>query len=180
VTGVLDPPRWLGPVSATDLAVLATIEGPVLDVGCGPARHVRALLDCGVPALGIDVSSAAVRLARGRGAAVLRRSVFERVPAAGSWRTALLLDGSLGIGGDPVRLLRRVAHLLAADGVVVVEVAAPTVESAALVLPAGPRGAPVPWAQVGADDLGTVAQRAGLVVGRCRPLGSRWFGWLTG
>jgi SAM-dependent methyltransferase len=152
----------------------------VLEVGCGPARHVRALLDRGVPALGIDVSPTAVRLARRRGAAVLRRSVFERLPAEGRWRTALLLDGSLGIGGDPVRLLRRVAELVAAGGGVVVEVAAPAVPTTAFGLPAGPSDVPVPWAQVGADDLGAVAIRAGLRLRSCDPVGSRWFGWLAG
>ena len=49
------------------------------------------------------------RLPRGgarRGVTFLERSVFDRVPGAGRWRTALLLDGNIGIGGDPVALLR--------------------------------------------------------------------------
>ena len=35
------------------------------------------------------------------------------VPRAGRWRTALLLDGNIGIGGAPDALLRRAAELLA-------------------------------------------------------------------
>ena len=36
------------------------------------------------------------------------QSVFDAVPDAGLWRCALLLDGSIGIGGDPEALLQRV------------------------------------------------------------------------
>ncbi len=53
------------------------------------------------------------------------RSVFDRVPGAGRWRTALLLDGNIGIGGDPAALLRRVAELLRRDGTVLCECDAP-------------------------------------------------------
>ena len=57
-------------------------------------------------ALGIDVTPAArAAAARRRRRRVLRRCVFDRVPGEGRWRTALLLDGNIGIGGDPVALL---------------------------------------------------------------------------
>src|SRR5205823_333854 len=79
--------------------------GPVLDVGCGPGRHVLALARRGVLAVGVDVTPAAVRYARARGAPVFRGSVFAAVPGVGHWRTALLLDGNIGIGGRPVVLL---------------------------------------------------------------------------
>ena len=58
-------------------------------------------------ALGLDLSPVAVRLARARGAEAILRSVFADVPGAGRWRTALLLDGNIGIGGAPVPLLER-------------------------------------------------------------------------
>ena len=60
--------RWLGPAGAVDERVLERARGPVLDVGCGPGRHVHALARRGVLALGVDVSPVAVRLARARGA----------------------------------------------------------------------------------------------------------------
>lgn len=36
-------------------------------------------------------------------------------------------DGSIGLGGDPVRLLKRIGQLLAADGSALVELAGPGV-----------------------------------------------------
>ena len=58
---------------------------------------------------------------RDRGVSAILRNVFERVPAEGRWETVLLADGNLGIGGDPVRLLRRMAQLLAPGGRVVAD-----------------------------------------------------------
>ena len=64
-------------------------RGPVLDVGCGPGRHVHHLARRGVLAIGIDVSRDAVRLARRRGASVILRFGVRRRPrrrAAGAPR----------------------------------------------------------------------------------------------
>ena len=44
-----------------------------------------------------------------------------RACPARAWRTILLLDGNIGIGGAPVALLRRAGELLAPDGRIVVE-----------------------------------------------------------
>lgn len=174
----LEPQRWLAPATPTDRHLLATVSGPVLDVGCGPARHVRALLDRGVPALGIDVSPAAVRLARRRGATVIRRSVFDRVPAAGRWMTVLLLDGSIGIGGNPAPLLRRAGTLLGDGGTVLVEVAPPDVPTRLVTVRLDGDGPAFTWARVGIDGLAVCARAAGLAVGRTALIGGRWFGWL--
>jgi SAM-dependent methyltransferase len=157
--------RFTGPATPADEAVLRRAAAPVLDVGCGPGRHVRALARRGVLAVGIDISPAAVRLARERGAAVVHGSVFDRVPGAGAWRSALLLDGNVGIGGDPRRLLRRVGGLLAPDGRVLVETEPPgagtRVVRARLETPAGASDW-FPWALVGADGLADLAAAAGL------------------
>ncbi|HEY3238398.1 MAG TPA: class I SAM-dependent methyltransferase, partial [Acidimicrobiia bacterium] len=83
--------RWLGPPTAEEESVLDRVVGPALDVGCGPGRHVLALARRGVVSLGIDVAGTALELARRRGAPVLERSIFERVPGAGRWGSALLL-----------------------------------------------------------------------------------------
>jgi hypothetical protein len=48
----LDLDRWLGPITPEDQAVLDLVRGPVLDVGCGPGRHVLALAERGTMALG--------------------------------------------------------------------------------------------------------------------------------
>ena len=99
--------------------------GPTLDVGSGPGRLTVALAERGVPALGIDVTPYAVKIAQSSGALAILRDVFGRVPGAGRWMTVLLADGNIGIGGDPAALLRRVGELLAPGGHAFVEVQPP-------------------------------------------------------
>jgi SAM-dependent methyltransferase len=117
----LDVARWLAPVDEVDAGVVARCSGPTLDVGCGPGRFVSALIERGTPALGVDIAETAVALTRSRGTPALVRSVFERVPGAGRWPTILLMDGNIGIGGDPHRLLLRLRGLLGIGGVLIVE-----------------------------------------------------------
>ena len=115
-TGALEPfpvDRWLAPADAVDHGDPAkTSTAPVLDLGCGPGRHLAALRKLGKEGLGVDLSEIAVALARGRGALVINGSLWEDVPGAGTWRTILLLDGNIGIGGAPVALLKRAGELL--------------------------------------------------------------------
>ena len=118
----MDAGRWSADADDTDLALLAGASGPVLDIGCGPGRMIRAALDLGLTAAGVDVSPTAVRIATAAGLTVLNRSVFDPLPLAGGWGTALLLDGNIGIGGDPAALLARCAELIGADGTLLVEV----------------------------------------------------------
>lgn len=159
--------RWLGLPDGADQLALARARGPVLDIGCGPGRHLLALAQRGVPALGLDVSAAAVRLARGRGARVLRQSVFQPVPRAGTWSTALLLDGNIGIGGAPDALLARLRQLLRPDGEVLVELAPPGVgvtrERLRLELD-GELSQPFDWAYVGVDAIVAIAFATGFTV----------------
>jgi SAM-dependent methyltransferase len=141
--------------------------GSVLDVGCGPGRLTVAVGATGVFALGLDVSRAAVALARARGARVLHRSVFVSLPGTGRWTSVLLADGNVGIGGDPLGLLTRVRQLLTADGQVLVEVLAPGSSSrrTTVRLESGSRvSAWFPWAELSSDDVGTVASSCSLHV----------------
>ena len=87
--------RWMGDPTPEETEVLARAVAPVLDVGCGPGRHVLALARRGLLVLGIDVAPYAVALAQSQGAPVLERSVFARLPGAGRWATVLLLDGNV-------------------------------------------------------------------------------------
>jgi SAM-dependent methyltransferase len=170
--------EWSAAPSAEELAVLRAVSGPVLDVGCGPGRLVAALAEMGTPALGVDASPAAVDSARRLGAPVLQRSVFEALPCEGRWATVLLFDGNVGIGGDPVELLRRLGALLAHSGQAVVEVDAPgtvTVSADARIERDDEISDWFPWASVGADRLDELAGRAGLRRRSWRPIGGRWF-----
>jgi SAM-dependent methyltransferase len=170
--------RWVGPAGPVDQRLLARAVGPVLDVGCGPGRHVHALAARGVLALGLDVSATAVRLARERGAAVLEASIFDRVPGAGTWRTALLLDGNIGIGGQPVALLRRVGELLAHGASVLVELEPPgggTVGERLRLEADGRTSEWFPWARVAVDAIDGAAVAAGLFVADRWCDGDRWF-----
>lgn len=159
---------WRAPAGTVDIAVLAGLEGPVLDVGCGPGRMVRAAEELSMPALGIDISADAVALAAAGGTPILRRSVFERLPLEGHWSTVLLMDGNIGIGGDPRTLLQRCEELLAPGGSLVVEVDAnPDLFDCADYTATGEDGresAPFPWARVGSAALVREARACRLVL----------------
>lgn len=179
--------RWHGAARGADASLLDAIDGPALDIGCGPGRIVAALAARGCPALGIDVAPAAVRLARRAGGRALLRSVFDHVPGAGSWAFAVLADGNIGIGGNPERLLRRTAELVCDNGLVLVELDAPgsglRLRQAQLRDDSGAVGRWFPWAAVGVDALDELAGGAGLAVVRSWSAhddevdggGRRWF-----
>lgn len=128
-TQPLDVLRWSSAPDAADRELLRRVSGPVLDVGCGPGRLGAALTNRGVEALGLDVSETAVHLARRRGGFALRADVFGVVPRTGQWRDVLLVDGNIGIGGDPAALLARCRDLLTMGGSIHVEVDPPGAKS---------------------------------------------------
>ncbi|MEW1776855.1 class I SAM-dependent methyltransferase [Streptomyces sp. NPDC086777] len=152
----LDVERWCARADPVDLAVLDRCEGAVLDVGCGPGRLVAELAARGRTVLGIDVSTAAVDHTVRLGGQALRRSVFEPLPGEGRWGTVLLMDGNVGIGGDPRVLLRRVAQLLAPGGLLIAETAPMDVDERADVHLTDAQeavGAPFRWARLGTPAL---------------------------
>lgn len=193
----VDPAVWCRDEVPGDAGLLRRCVGPTLDVGCGPGRLTAALNRAGRPALGIDVSAAAIRLARRRGARVLLRDVFAPLPGHGRWRHLLLADGNVGIAGDPPRLLGRCRELLAPDGHLHVEAAAPGNRSWSG--PATIRHQPRPgasrpgasrpgvpatgaavfrWAAVAAPDLPALAAASGLRILDTWTEAGRWFATL--
>ncbi len=165
-TQALDVSAWRT-LSPVDELVVSRCAGPVIDIGCGPGRFVEALAARGIPALGIDVSDASVGQTRARGGSALRRDVFVSVPAEGRWRTLLLADGNIGIGGDPQALLGRCRELLSPQGAAVVEVdtddARDVRTRVTLHGPLGRTSTPVPWALVGSTALLRYAAAVGLL-----------------
>jgi SAM-dependent methyltransferase len=174
--------RYLGVADATDESLLGSVCGPVIDVGCGPGRLLHALARRGVFALGVDLSPVAVSLARGRGARAIVASVFDELPGAGSWQTALLLDGNIGIGGAPARLLDRIGTLLAPGGVVIAELDGPGAATGPVraSLEVGAQASTwFPWARVGVLDVDGPAAAAGFIVADHWRTGGRWFARLS-
>ncbi|MEU1572386.1 methyltransferase domain-containing protein [Streptomyces collinus] len=163
----LDVARFCAAPDAADTAVLHRCAGPVLDVGCGPGRMVAALAARGVPALGVDVSPAAVARTRRRGGAAVQQSVFDRMPGEGRWGTALLIDGNIGIGGDPAALLTRLSELLRPGGRLLAEAAPQDVDHRLTVRvedAQGRHGRSFPWARVGGTALLHAADATGWIL----------------
>lgn len=170
--------RWWAPPSPEEDPVLHSVLPAALDLGCGPARHTRALLARGVPAIGVDNAGPAVSAARRLGTPVLHRSVFDRLPDEGRWGTALLLDGNVGIGGDPIRLFRRVRELLRSSGRALVEVEAPGQPTERLLVKAEHSGVATDWfewARVGSDHLGAIAAATRFRLMHVWSASDRWF-----
>lgn len=134
------------------------------------------LFERGIPALGIDRSAAAIRLAGRGGAPALLGDVFEPLPGMGRWQTVLLVDGNVGLGGDPGRILGRAAELLRRGGRCVAEFEAEAIgvrarwvrlESACDV------GPWFRWATVGVDSAATLAAQVGLTLSSVSLIGGR-------
>jgi SAM-dependent methyltransferase len=170
--------RYLGPADEIDERLLEGLAGPVLDVGCGPGRHLHALSARGVFALGVDLSPVAVALAVGRGGRAIVGDIFDDLPGGGTWRSALLLDGNIGIGGCPVRLLTRLGSLLCSGGVLLVELDAPGVPTGGTRARIETGGTVSPWfawARVAAGDLTPTARAGGFTVSDVWSTAGRWF-----
>ncbi|CAN5308064.1 class I SAM-dependent methyltransferase [soil metagenome] len=177
----VDVSKFLAHADDHDADALTHAHGPVIDLGCGPGRLVRAAILGGHLALGIDASRVAVRIAQENGLPVLCRSLFQDLPAEGTWGTAMLIDGNIGIGGDPVSLLRRCAELVLAhgEGRVLVE-AHPEADryrvfDAVVTDDLGRSSLPFAWAEVGIEGLLVRAREAGLQAVHSWTRGGRTF-----
>ncbi|HEY9292260.1 MAG TPA: DUF2064 domain-containing protein [Microlunatus sp.] len=161
-----DLQRWMRPADAADLLVVARCQPPVLDLGCGPGRLVSALIDHGQPALGIDLSAAAVATSAANGGPALRRDFTGRLPAEGRWGTVLLMDSNAGIGGDVDALLRRCTELAEPGGLIICETDPdPEVDEVLTAsLRSGPAAGTLVWARIGAAALSRRAHRLDLSV----------------
>ncbi|MEU7761395.1 MULTISPECIES: class I SAM-dependent methyltransferase [Micromonospora] len=174
--------RWHRQATAAEATVVARCAGPTLDLGCGPGRMSVALTRAGLSAVGVDVSPRAVALTRARGAVAVHADLFGPLPAEGRWAHTVLLDGNIGIGGDPVALLRRCGSLLCSSGTVLAELEPPGAgawQGQAHVETGRHRGTPFRWAWLDPDAMSGVAAAAGLRVGEVFRSGGRWFAELT-
>jgi hypothetical protein len=126
----------------------------------------------------MDLTPDFVALAQRRQRPVVLHSVFDHVPGDAQWNWALILDGSIGIGGDPVALLRRVGCLLAPGGQVLVETEPPDRRSECLAMviqSESGRDSWFDWATLSVSDAARVAEAAQFgLVDRWEDSG-RWF-----
>ncbi|SNT02247.1 class I SAM-dependent DNA methyltransferase [Rhodococcoides kyotonense] len=177
--------RWMGGEASSiedrvaDNGMIAQCSGPTLDLGCGPGRLTERLARRGISALGVDTSREAVDLTVGRGGRAVLRDLFEPLPDVGEWACVLLADGNIGIGGDPVRLLRRAAELIRPDGVIIAEVDAPGREGVTHRTVRWETDTMVgdwfAWASVSADATVDLARTAGLRVVDIASFHGRYF-----
>ena len=171
--------RWLGDRPDGEPfgeAVTQMCSAPTIELGCGPARLVARLIERGIPALGIDRSATAIRLAGRGGAPALLGDVFEPLPGMGHWQTVLLVDGNIGLGGDPRRILGRAAELLCRGGCCVTVFDAEAIGIRAHwegLESAGDVGPWFRWASVGVDSAATLAGQVGLTLTGVRLVGGR-------
>jgi len=176
------PARWFDAPSPAELDLLNLAIGPVLDIGCGPGRHVLSLSRSGVEAVGIDFSVEMVEAARRRGASVFEGSVFDAGLETGRWGTCLLLDGNIGIGACPETLLRRARALVRTGGRVLVEAApsgaAPRRRDVRLSV-GGRVGPSFSWIDVGIDRVRDLAGVVGLEFRQSWRAEDRWFACLA-
>ena len=179
---VLDVARFLTAPSAAECKIVRSLPGPILDLGCGPGRMLQAAYSAGHPALGVDISAESIAIAHARGLQARHCSVFDELPDEGGWGAAMLVDGNVGIGGDPLRLLRRCANLIRPGGTLLIE-AHPEPRrdrrfNAVLVGEDGQPSGPFPWAEVGARQLRSLGPNVGLTYLHTRRVGRRRFALL--
>jgi SAM-dependent methyltransferase len=173
-----DAGTWSADQRAGDRSLVERCRPYTIDLGCGPGRLTAALATAGRPVLGVDISPQAVRYTRRRGAPALLADALGPLPGEGRWQSVLLADGNIGIGGDPVRLLRRARRLVQPDGRLLVEVDPPGHRSwrGDVALSDGRRVSHAfAWAFVGADQIAAIADAAGLRVLEHWTEAGRWF-----
>ncbi|MDA2804051.1 class I SAM-dependent methyltransferase [Nocardiopsis suaedae] len=88
-------------MAGPDREVLEAAHGRTLDVGCGAGRHLTALREAGVSAVGMDASPGAVEVARARGCDAVVADASR--PPDGPFDTIVLLGANLGLLADADR-----------------------------------------------------------------------------
>ncbi len=104
---------------------MAYVRGRVLDIGCGPGRHLAYLQEHGFAATGIDVSPGAIDVCRQRGLHDVRvMSVTQVTRRLGLFDTVLMMGNNFGVVGNRLRarwLFRRFKGVTSPQGRILAE-----------------------------------------------------------
>ena len=102
---------------------LRWVKGRVLDVGCGPGRHLLWLQEKGLKITGIDVLPLAVEVSRLRGARDCRvMDARDIMFPPGSFETILMMGNNFGIAGGVEKtrnMLRGFHRITTEEGIIV-------------------------------------------------------------
>ena len=111
---------------------LSKAGGRILDLGCGPGRHLLDL-QAAAFAVGLDRSLEVLRTCKLRGGRNLVLGSAKRLPfKEGTFDTVLLMTNGLGIAGgmpDTVQMLRDIVRVLSAKGILLAHTTDPRRES---------------------------------------------------
>jgi len=114
-----------GEWSAEERRVFESVQGRLLDIGCGAGRHSLEAQRRGLDVVAIDVSPGAVEVCRQRGVRDVRLLPLAVVDATfGAFDTALMMCGNFGLVGtadEAVRVLRVLHELMPSNGRIVLD-----------------------------------------------------------
>lgn len=97
------PSKW----PRMEREAMRLVRGRVLDLGCGPGRHVLYLQKKGIDVVGVDASPTQVALARIRGVQQVYQATVQRLPRGiGTFNSVLMMGNNLGLAGDVPRVRR--------------------------------------------------------------------------
>lgn len=175
----LNVDRWLGPASAADTHALTRTNGRVLDVGSGPGRMLKAGSKMGIDIEGVDTDLSTALSLQKLGYTVHTGDIMDvDLP---SYESFLLMDGNLGMTGDPIGLLRRLCTLRTKNAVLIVEVESPLektrTELVRLKTNSTLSGS-FYWSWVTVQDLGLIAETGGWQLQQIWEENDRYFGEL--
>ena len=116
-----------GELPAEERCVFESVQGRLLDIGCGAGRHSLEAQRRGLDVVAIDVSPGAVEVCRQRGVRDVRLLPLAAVDATfGAFDTALALVmcgnfGLVGTADEAVRVLRVLHQLMSSNGRIVLD-----------------------------------------------------------
>lgn len=112
---------------------LDSLNGPVLDLGCGAGRASLYLQEKGLDVTALDVSPNAVEVCRRRGIRDVRLGDLRDPPRDKRWQSILMLCGNLGLAGgwdETRKLFSQLASISTEDAVLVGDTVDPTITDA--------------------------------------------------